>query len=90
MAVVSNTVKRVEKMSAELLRLAESDAAVPEVLSVLGIAQFMESQSSGRSGALLMKRIRAALLRPPTERRAALPELLEALRITFWRRSRGG
>ena len=63
-AVVSNTKKRRQKIldECERLRVAE---LVPfaDIESLLGVCQFMETQTSGRSGSLLLRLVRAAASR---------------------------
>ena len=64
-AVVANTKKRTTKAVAELQRLAVAQAHPnSELLQILGISQFMESQTHGRCGALLMRRIRQEMRDP--------------------------
>ena len=78
--IVGNTEKRLEKALKEVGRLADADT-IPEgdVLSLLGVAQFMESQTQGRSGALVMKRIRAALRLRFAARKTALARAISDL-----------
>ena len=75
--LVGNTVKRVDKLESELSRLGKLDCLPhADLLSILGVTQYMEAQTSGRSGALVMRKIRAAMRAAPALKAAALPGLL--------------
>ena len=63
-AVVKNTSRRTEAIEEEVARLANaSSIAPPEVASLLGVCQYMEAQTAGRSGALAMRKVRRAATR---------------------------
>ena len=76
-AVVSNTPKRKEKILSEARRLCElSEIPNPDVQSLVGVCQYSEAQTSGRTGALALREVRRAADKNGPGR---LPELKEAI-----------
>ena len=59
---VANTAKRLDKIQEEVKRVCGMEK-IPshDVESLVGVCQFAESQTSGRSGALAFRRVRRAL-----------------------------
>ena len=60
-AVVSNTPKRKDKILAEANRLGGlEEIPSPDVQSLVGVCQYSEAQTSGRTGALALRAVRRA------------------------------
>ena len=60
-AVVSNTQKRKEKIMAEADRLSRlEDVPGTDVQALVGVCQFSEAQTSGRTGSLALREVRRA------------------------------
>ena len=60
-ASVANTQRRVEAILQEVSRLENATAiAPPEIAALVGVCQYMEAQTAGRSGALAMRNVRRA------------------------------
>ena len=60
-AIVANTPRRVEAILGEVSRMKAAPAiASPEVVALVGVCQYMEAQTAGRSGALAMRNVRRA------------------------------
>jgi hypothetical protein len=58
-AIMTNTPKRIERISDEVAKLTALDTIqVPSIQSIVGVCQFMEQQSSGRTGALALRAVR--------------------------------
>ena len=60
-AIVGNTPKRAKAIAEEINRLVGAGSIAPsEIASLLGVCQYMEAQTAGRSGSLVMRNIRRA------------------------------
>ena len=63
-AVVKNTDRRKQAITEEITRLVSAKAIpAPEIASLLGVCQYMEAQTAGRTGALAMRLVRRASAR---------------------------
>ena len=79
-AVVSNTPKRREKILSSIDELTAADKIDhDEVVSLIGVCNFAEAQTSGRTGAVLLKAVRRSLTSSNSTQdlRAALVNLRE-------------
>ena len=60
-AVIANTDRRVEAIAAEVGRMGDAvSLAQPEVAALVGVCQYMEAQTAGRSGSLALRNVRRA------------------------------
>ena len=60
-ATVANTDRRTQSILQEVQRMLEAQSiAAPEVASLVGVCQYMEAQTAGRSGSLAMRKVRRA------------------------------
>ena len=78
-ASVANTERRVEAILQEAKRLDGANSiGQPDIAAFVGVCQYMEAQTAGRSGALAMRNVRrAAAMRG----QAGLEKLKQAVRI---------
>ena len=61
LVVVGNTTKRVTHIQADIERLIALEVVAPSSLaSLIGVSQFAESQTCGRTGSMILKELRTA------------------------------
>ena len=79
-AVVSNTPKRKAKILSEADRLCDMpEVPSPDVQSLIGVCQYSEAQTSGRTGALALRTVRRAADRSGPTRDQELKEAIRHL-----------